>query len=90
MTNETIKTQANDIVARGKDLVAEGNQRQLVFRNKDGKQLVELSVTMAVGIALFLFITGFVSIPLLVIASGIAMLMGVKVEIQHRHDTLES
>lgn len=90
MNNETIKTQANDLVARGKDLVAEGNQRQLVFRNKEGKVLVETSLTMAVGISLFLMITGFVSIPLLVIATGIAMFMGIKVQIRHRQDVLES
>lgn len=90
MNNETIKTQANDLVARGKDLVTEGNQRQLVFRNKEGKVLVETSLTMAVGISLFLMITGFVSIPLLVIATGIAMFMGIKVQIRHRQDVLES
>ncbi|GAB5491905.1 MAG: hypothetical protein Phog2KO_21200 [Phototrophicaceae bacterium] len=90
MNNETIKTQANDVVARGKDLVAKGNQRQLVFRNKEGKSLFEISLTVAVGVSLLLLFTGFVSIPLLVIATGIAMFLGIKAEIRHSDNILDS
>lgn len=83
--NETVQT----IKTRGQELVAEGNQRNLVFRNKTGKSFFEVSVTVAAAVAFFLFITGFVSIPLVVIGSAIAYFSGVRVEMLNQSETNE-
>lgn len=83
MTSETMKTEANNLVARAKDLVAEGNQRQLVFRTKEGKTLIEPTLTLTVAVAAFLLITGFISIPFMVIATVVGMVMGVQVELRN-------
>jgi len=89
MTNETLKTEANNLVERGKELVAQGNQRRLVFRNKDGKALVQSSLTVAAAIAFVMLVTGFISIPMIVIASIIAMVWGIRVEVQNTSTTVE-
>ena len=83
--NETVQT----IKTRGRELVTEGNQRNLVFRNKAGNSFFEVSVTVAVAVAFFLFITGFISIPLVVIGSAIAYYFGVRVEIINKPETVE-
>jgi hypothetical protein len=85
MTNETIKTQAENLKERGKDLLAEGNQRQVVFRNRDGSVLFQTSLTIVAGVALVLLFTG-VSIPLVIIAAGVAMFMGIRVEILNQSE----
>lgn len=83
--NETIQT----IKTRGQELVTEGNQRNLVFRNKTGKSFFEVSLTVAAAVAAFLFLTGFVSIPLVVVGSVIAYFFGVRVEMLNRLETVE-
>lgn len=82
MTREELNAKTTDLKARGKELVSEGNQRQLVFRNKAGNTFFETTLTIVVGVSAFLVLTGFVSIPLLVVAGAIAMVMGVQVEVQ--------
>lgn len=87
MTSETMKTEANNLVARGKELVAEGSQRQLVFRTKAGRTLVEPTLTLTVAVAAFLLITGFISMPFIVIAMVVGLVMGIQVEVRH-NDTV--
>lgn len=83
MTNEQLKSKTTDLKARGEELIVKGNQRQLVFRNKAGKTFFETTLTIVAGVSAFLLLTGFVSVPLLVVAGAIAMFMGVRVELQH-------
>lgn len=82
MSNEAIKTQAQDLMQRGQDLVEEGNQRQLVFLSKAGNPVVQTKLTIAAGVGAFLLITGIVSLPLVIIASVIAYMMGIRAEIR--------
>jgi|GEM_PF-5621615 len=68
---------------RAKELVAEGNQRQVVLRSKSGESIFEVSLTVAVAIAAVLLVTGILSIPLLVIATVLAMVFGVRLELRN-------
>lgn len=68
---------------RAKELVAEGNQRQVVLRSKSGESIFEVSLTVAVAIAAVLLVTGILSIPLLVIATVLAMIFGVRLELRN-------
>lgn len=83
--NETVQT----IKTRGQELVTEGNQRNLVFRNKAGNSFFEVSVTVAIAVAFFLFITGFISVPLMVIGSAIAYFFGIRVNMLNQATTVE-
>lgn len=83
MTSQDIKVQTNNLVEQAKTLVNEGNQRQLVLQTKEGKTLIQSKATTAAAVALFLLITGFISIPLLVIATVIGMVLGAKVEVRN-------
>ena len=81
MSTETIKTQANEMVARGKDLVAEGKQRQVLFINRDNKTLLTTNLTVVVGVAIFSLLTGFITFPIVVIAAIAAVIFGIRVEL---------
>ncbi|MEO1286911.1 MAG: DUF4342 domain-containing protein [Chloroflexota bacterium] len=82
MTNETIKTQANDLMERGKDLVEQGNQRQVVFLSKTGSSIVEVKLSIAVGVAVVLLITGLVSLPFVAIVALVAYMMGIRADVR--------
>ncbi|MGB7342253.1 MAG: DUF4342 domain-containing protein [Phototrophicaceae bacterium] len=80
----TLKTQTQNIKVRGQELIAQGNQRQVIFRKKSGESLFETNLTIVAGVTAFMVITGFVSIPLIVIGAVVAMLMGIRVEVDNR------
>lgn len=78
-----MKNEIQTLKSRAKEVVAEGNQRQLVFRNKSGESLFEVSLTIAVAVAIVLLITGVLSFPLVIIAGVLGMLFGIRVELRH-------
>ena len=83
MNKEQFNQQSEELVAKGKTLVAEGNKRSLVFYKKDGDQLFETSVTVAAGVGLLALVTGFLTFPVIVIA-GLAMYFTkTRVELHH-------
>lgn len=45
---EEIKLKGEDLLKRVKALIAEGNIRRITIRNKDGKSIVELPLTIGV------------------------------------------
>lgn len=58
MTNEThtqqeeFKVKGEDLIAKVKQLINEGNIRKIIIRDKDGKNLIELPLTIGViGVA---------------------------------------
>ena len=50
MTNRTeeFKVNGEDLLKKVNELIAEGNVRRIIVRNKDGKTLVELPLTIGV------------------------------------------
>lgn len=82
MSNETMKTQANDLLERGKGLVEEGNQRQIAFLSKSGATIFETKLTLAVAVVAVLLITGIMSFPIVLIVSAIAYMMGIRADIR--------
>lgn len=83
MTTQNIKNQTNNLVEHGKVLVNQGNQRQLVLQSKAGNTLIQSKLTIVAAVTAFLLLTGFISIPLVIIAAVIGMVLGVKVEIHN-------
>lgn len=83
MTTQNIKNQTNNLVEHGKVLVNQGNQRQLVLQSKAGNTLIQSKLTIVAAVTAFLLFTGFISIPLVIIAAVIGMVLGVKVEIHN-------
>lgn len=83
MTSQDIKVQTNNLVEQAKSLVNQGNQRQLVLQTKEGKTLIQSKVTIVAAVSLFLLATGFISIPLVVIATIIGMVLGAKLELRN-------
>lgn len=45
---EEIKVNGEDLLKRVKQLISEGNVRRIVIKNKDGKTLVEIPLTVGV------------------------------------------
>ena len=83
--NETVQT----LKTRGQELVAEGNQRSLVFRNKNGQEYFQTSLTIATAVTVFLLLTGFLSIPVVLIGGAIATVAGVRVDLVNSQQTVE-
>ena len=49
-SNEEFKVSGNDLVKKVKEIIAEGNARAIIINNKDGKEILQLSLTVgAVG-----------------------------------------
>ena len=69
MTNRTeeFKVNGEDLLKRVKALIAEGNIRRITIRNKKGKNLVELPLTIGV--------VGAVLVPTLAAVGAIAALV---------------
>ena len=84
--NETVET----LKTRGQELVAEGNQRHLVFYNKSGQEYFQTSLTIAAAVSVFLLLTGILSIPLVLIAGIIATVAGVRVDLVNSQQTTGS
>lgn len=51
MTNqEEFKVSGNDLVKKVKEIIAEGNARMIIIKNEEGKEIVQLPLTVgAVG-----------------------------------------
>jgi len=47
-TIEQIKVKGDEMVAKVRELIAEGNVRRLIIKNNDGKTLVEIPLTWGV------------------------------------------
>lgn len=52
-TTEEFKINGEQLVGKVKQLVKEGNVRRIIIKNKDGKTLVELPLTIGVVGAIF-------------------------------------
>ena len=46
---EEFKVNGEDLLKRVKELIAQGNIRRIIIKNKDGKTLVELPLTVGVA-----------------------------------------
>ena len=51
---ETIEVDGDDLVAKVKEIVHEGNVRRIVIKNEDGEQVIEIPLTVGVVGALLL------------------------------------
>ncbi len=50
---EEFKVSGEDLLKKVKEIISEGNVRRIIIKNKDGKSLVELPLTIGVvGLAL--------------------------------------
>jgi len=47
-TAETYEVEGDDLVAKIKELVREGNVRRIIIKNEDGKRLIEIPLTVGV------------------------------------------
>ena len=66
-TQEEFKVAGDDLLAKVKQLIAEGNVRRLIIKGKDGKTLIELPLTVGV--------VGIVLAPVLAAVGAIAALV---------------
>lgn len=51
---ETIEVAGDDLVAKIKEIVHEGNVRRIIIKNEEGEQLIEVPLTIGVVGALLL------------------------------------
>ena len=66
-TTEEFKVNGEDLLAKVKQLINEGNVRRIIIKNKEGKSLVELPLTIG--------IVGAVLAPVLAAVGAIAALV---------------
>lgn len=66
-THEEFKVNGEDLLRKVKELINEGNVRRIVIKNKDGKRLVELPLSIGV--------VGAVLVPVLAAVGTIAALV---------------
>ena len=66
-TKEEFKVNGDDLLAKVKELINEGNVRRIIIKNKEGKNLVELPLTIGV--------VGAVLAPVLAAVGAIAALV---------------
>ena len=66
-THEEFKVNGEELLAKVKQLINEGNVRRIIIRNKDGKNLVEFPLTIGV--------VGAVLAPILAAVGAIAALV---------------
>jgi hypothetical protein len=66
-TKEEFKVSGEDLLRKVKELISEGNVRRIVIKNKDGKQIVEIPLTIGV--------VGAVLAPVLAAVGAIAALV---------------
>jgi Domain of unknown function (DUF4342) len=64
---EEFRVNGEDLVRRVKEIVAEGNVRRITIKNKEGKTLVELPLTIGV--------VGVLLVPVLAAVGAIAALV---------------
>jgi hypothetical protein len=51
---ETIEVDGDDLVAKVKEIVHEGNVRRIIIKNEEGEQVIEIPLTVGVVGALLL------------------------------------
>lgn len=51
---ETIEVAGDDLVAKVKEIVREGNVRRIIIKNEEGEQVIEIPLTVGVVGALLL------------------------------------
>lgn len=51
---ETIEVEGDDLVAKVKEIVHEGNVRRIIIKNEEGERIIELPLTVGVVGALLL------------------------------------
>jgi len=61
--------QTQNVIERGRAAIKQGNDRKIVIRTKEGKQILQSSLTVVAGVGAFLLLTGFISWPIIVIAA---------------------
>jgi hypothetical protein len=66
-TKEEFKINGRDVVDKVKELIQEGNVRRVIIKDKDGKTLIELPVTVGV--------VGIVLAPVLAAVGALAALV---------------
>ena len=66
-TQEEFKVSGKDLLEKVKNLINEGNVRRIIIKNKDGKKLIELPLTIGV--------VGAVLAPVLAAVGAIAALV---------------
>ena len=66
-TEEEFKVNGEDLLRKVKELINEGNVRRIVIKNKDGKKLIELPLTIGV--------VGVVLVPVLAAVGALAALV---------------
>jgi hypothetical protein len=88
MAQTELNQQTQNIIERGKEVVARGNQRHLVLRKQDGTQLFETSLTIAVAVGVALLVSGFITFPVIVIAALAAYFTKVRAELRRDEPTL--
>ena len=47
-TTETYEVEGDNLVAKVKEIVREGNVRRIIIKNEDGKRLIEIPLTIGV------------------------------------------
>ncbi len=66
-TQEEFKVNGEDLLAKVKEIIREGNVRRLIIKGKDGKTLIEIPLTVGV--------VGIVLAPVLAAVGAIAALV---------------
>jgi len=66
-TDETFKIKGRQLIGKVEDLIKEGNVRRIIIKDKDGKTLAELPLTIGV--------IGFALAPMLAAVGAIAALV---------------
>jgi hypothetical protein len=54
ITTETIEVEGDDLVAKIKEIVHEGNVRRIIIKNEEGEKIIELPLTVGVVGALLM------------------------------------
>jgi len=47
-SNETYEVEGDDLLSKVKEIIHEGNVRRIIIKNEEGKQLIEVPLTVGV------------------------------------------
>jgi hypothetical protein len=76
---ETIEVAGDDLVAKVKELVHEGNVRRIIIKNEEGEKLIEIPLTVGVVGALLLA-------PLAAIGAVAALVTNCTIEVEREEE----
>ena len=82
-TIEQIRVKGDQLLAKVKELIAEGNVRRLIIKNNDGKTLVEIPLTWGV-------IGGLLSPVAAAIGAIAALVTDCTIEVERRDEPAEA